>query len=383
MIWLVGAALAQDAPSEVTAPQQKRYAVVVGLSQYASMPEGFGLESAHGDAARVALALREEAGFADVRLITDAEATRERIEAVFRDDLSGTVGSDDLVLIYFVGHGVGGDFDDPYLLTHDTSPDDLPGTALSVKSFGESLPQWLQAGSYAIVTDAAHDERLGELALVGPVANSWPDLGSNTMLLSATSTGEFGAEGVFSGHFIDAITGGADTNKDGTVTAAELHRYVLIAVPRVVSGQNPAVSGKFDAGLPLSSGVTFKETLREAATTGETQVVVVREQVEVPAEVIFIREQGEATEILPTHTVDKVKFVMKGLASPTVACREQSTLTCDPTCYAREVLAGPCTVSGFDGNFKLSGSVFVAARGVYECEPEDGLVVCKSPSWGD
>ncbi|HJN73338.1 MAG TPA: caspase family protein [Myxococcota bacterium] len=369
------AALAQEPPEE---PVARRYAVVVGISTYESLPAELMLPAAHGDAARVALALREEANYDDVRLITDSEATKERLERLFREELAPLVTYRDTVLVYFVGQGVGADFDDPYLLTYDTSADDLPGTSLSVSALGESLPEWLQAGSYALVTDAAHGASLGDLALVGPVASSWPDV-PNTYHLSATSLGETGFSEVFAKHFIDAITGGADTTRDNVITPAELYRYLVIAVPRDTgSRQNPSQAGHHDHDLALSTGIQFKDTLGEG---GEPMLLVVKETVEVPSEVIVIREHGDTTEVLPTHTVDKVKFVMKGLASPTVTCRDAAPLVCDPTCYAREVKAGPCQVTGFDGTLKLKGSVFVAARGVYECEPVDGVVECSSPNW--
>lgn len=370
---------AQEPPPEE--PAAKRYAVVVGISSYQSLPPELTLPAAHGDAARVALALREEAHYDDVRLITDSEATKDRLERLFRDELAPMVTPRDTVLVYYVGQGVGADFDDPYLLTYDTSPDDLPGTSLSVSALGESLPQWLQAGSYALVTDAAHGASLGDLALVGPAASSWGDV-PNAYLLSATSLGETGSGEIFAKHFIDAITGGADMNRDNVVVPSELYRYLLIAVPRDTgTRQNPSQAGRYDQALPLATGIQFKDTLGEGAG-GEPQILIVKETVEVPSEVIVIREQGDTTEVLPSHTVDKVKFVMKGLASPTVTCREATPLACDPTCYARDVKAGPCIVTGFDGSFKLKGSVFVAARGVYQCEPVDGVVECTSPSWG-
>ena len=98
---------AQEAP--------RRFAVVVGVSQAGGSPE-LALEGAGSDATRVALALREQAGYTDVRIITDAEATKARILQTFQEDLASVVTEQDTLLVYFVGHGVGGDFDDPYLL---------------------------------------------------------------------------------------------------------------------------------------------------------------------------------------------------------------------------------------------------------------------------
>ncbi|MFT5586463.1 MAG: hypothetical protein ACI9VR_004062, partial [Cognaticolwellia sp.] len=253
----LNAAHAQDAP--------RRFAVVVGVSQAGSSPE-LALEGAGSDATRVALALREQAGYTDVRIITDAEATKERILKTFQEDLALVVTEQDTLLVYFVGHGVGGDFDEPYLLPYDTDPLDVPGTAISVAELGAQLSQWVPAASYAIVTDAAHQGAVGDLALLGPAATSWPDMGASTMLLSASGLGSPAVPGVFSKHFIDAITGGADTSRDGIVSVAELYRYLVIAVPAETGGsQQPAVGGRYDQELALATDVTFKDLLAQIA----------------------------------------------------------------------------------------------------------------------
>ena len=354
---------AQEAP--------RRFAVVVGVSQAGGSPE-LALEGAGSDATRVALALREQAGYTDVRIITDAEATKARILQTFQEDLASVVTEQDTLLVYFVGHGVGGDFDDPYLLPYDTDPADVPGTAISVAELGGQLSQWVPAASYAIVTDAAHSGSVGDLALLGPAATSWPDMGASTVLLSASGLGAPAVPGMFSKHFIDAITGGADTSKDGTVSVAELYRYLVIAVPAETAGsQQPAVDGRYDQELPLASGVTYKPLLEQVAVP-EQEVVYLTREVQVPGEVVIIRERGgEGGQMLPDFSVEKVKFVIKGVQEPTVTCREQEATACSGACYITDVMAGPCTVSGYVGEQVVSGSVFIAARGVAGCSYDD------------
>ena len=364
---------AQDAP--------RRFAVVIGVSQAASNPE-LTLEGAGSDATRVALALREQAGYTDVRIITDAEATKERILKTFQDDLSLVVTEQDTLLVYFVGHGVGGDFDEPYLLPYDTDPLDVPGTAISVAELGAKLSQWVPAASYAIVTDAAHQGAVGDLALLGPAATSWPDMGASTVLLSASGLGTPAVPGVFSKHFIDAVTGGGDTSQDGIVTVAELYRYLVIAVPAQTGGsQQPAVGGRYEQELALATGVTFKALLEQVAVP-EQEVVYLTREVHVPGEVVIIREKaGDAEQVLPDFSVEKVKFVIKGVQEPTVACREQEAVSCSGACYLSDVMAGPCTVSGYVGDQVVSGSVFIAARGMAACSYNDTIkeLTCLPP----
>jgi hypothetical protein len=369
-------AQAQEPPPEEPAPRQ--FAVVVGISSYEKLPADITLHTAATDAGRVALALREEAHYDDVRLLTDAQATREGIQAVFRDELSEVVTWRDTVLFYFVGHGVGGDFDDPYLLTHDSDPADVQNTSLHVAQLGQDLQTWIPSGNFALVTDAAHGGTLDGLALLGPAAQAWPDMGSSTFQLSASATREVATEGAFAPHFIDAVTGGADTDKNGTVTASELRRYLVLAVPQATGNtQNPADAGKYDGSMPISVGVSYKETLPElAAMTPE--VVYITRTVESDPEVIVIRDQAadDPYANLPDTSVDKVKFVFRGLSKTTVQCRELETLSCDPNCYVRDVKIGPCTVVGYQDNVKLSGSVFMGARGAYVCESMDNQIVC-------
>lgn len=359
----------------------RNFAVVIGVSSVEGAPE-LTLEGAGSEATRVALALREEAGYTDVRIITDAEATKERIVATFRDDLAQKVTPQDTLMVYFVGHGVGGDFDDPYLLTYDTQPDDIPGTALSVAELGGQLSSWVPAGSYAIVTDASHAGDFNGVALLGPAASSWPDMGANTVLLSAAGLGSAASPGVFARHFTDAITGGADSSQDGSVSIAELYRYLVIAVPAETNGaQQPVMDGRFNQELSLAQGVQYKPLLSEL-NKDDPEVVYLTREVEVPGEVVIIREVGgPAEQVLPDFSVEKVKFVIKGVQEPVVACREQEPVACSGACYLRDVMAGPCTVSGFVGDAQVTTSVFIAARGVAGCSWSEANkeFVCRPP----
>ena len=247
-------AQAQETTEE---PAARQFAVVVGISSYEKLPAELTLHTAATDAGRVALSLRDEANYDDVRLLTDAQATKDGIEAVFRDELSQVVTWRDTVLFYFVGHGVGGDFDDPYLLAYDSDPAAVQSTSIHVKELGESLQTWIPAGNFALITDAAHEGTLDGLALLGPAAQSWPDMGSSTFQLSASALREVGKEGAFAPHFIDAVTGGADTDKNGIVTASELRRYLVLAVPQATGNlQNPSDAGKYESQLETAEQCT-------------------------------------------------------------------------------------------------------------------------------
>lgn len=69
---------------------------------------------------------------------------------------------DDLVLILILV--MVPDFDRPdivYLLTHDTDPDDISGTALPMREIGMSLTENLLAERVVIIADACHSASIG------------------------------------------------------------------------------------------------------------------------------------------------------------------------------------------------------------------------------
>jgi hypothetical protein len=94
-------------------------AVVIGIDAYANgIPA---LDTAVNDARRLCGILQESHGF-DVRLITDEQATRERMVSLLQDELPAELGDDDRLIFYFAGHGVALDGDDGpngYLLPQD------------------------------------------------------------------------------------------------------------------------------------------------------------------------------------------------------------------------------------------------------------------------
>lgn len=359
---LLGAfALGLDGWAQAT---PKRYALIIGVSSYPGLPPEAALPSASGDASRLALALKEQAGFSEVRLLTDSAATHAGIESALRDDLGKIVSERDLLLVYFVGHGIGGDFDDPYLLTFDSDQKSLPGSAWSVADFGRSVERYVAAGSTVLLTDASHTGSVNGIPLLGPAASSWPVMRGTSFVVSATQLRQPGAEGVLAHHVMDALGGGADFSDDGQVTSSELMRYLLLAVPdQTKNAQYPAESGRHDGNLVLSSGVKLHATLPPHLDPNRPTVVV-----------------NNQPDDLLNYTVDKVKFVFHGATGGTVQCRDQAVQVCEPQCYVHEVKAGACEVSAWMGTQKLTGKALVAARGLMICEPAGGGTLnCRIP----
>jgi hypothetical protein len=92
-----------------------RHCLAVGINQYSSLPR---LYNAEGDAHAVADLLEEQHGFRRPLKVMGDEATFEGISSAFSDELIPQVTPDDLVVVYYSGHGEisGGGY---YLSTRD------------------------------------------------------------------------------------------------------------------------------------------------------------------------------------------------------------------------------------------------------------------------
>lgn len=355
--------LALGLPSRAAAQdhEPKRIALVIGLSSYARLPAELAIDTARTDAARVASALEQAAGFSQVRLLTDASATLENVRSVLQEHVaSQEVAHRDLFLLYFVGHGIGGDFGEPRLLFYDTDPDALEATSITATELGTQLQKWVPASRFAVITDAAHEGTLNGLALLGPTGNDWPVIGQKSFILSSAAPRQTSRAGVFARSFIDGMSGDADSNRDGVVTGSELNGYLVLSVPNATGGtQLPTVQGKYDPNLELAS--KRRAPVVAAAATPPAVAAV-------------------STKPIPDIRVDKAKFVFTGGTASRVQCAQAlSPTACEPSCYVWDVPAGPCTVAMSVDGRELNGSVDLLYRGAYTCGVFRDALQCSSP----
>jgi len=82
---------------------RKSYALVIGIGEYTN---GFPrLEAPYNDAMRVKDFLLNDAGFDQVYLLTNAAASKDRINKLMEETFPKLLGKDDRFLFYFSGHG--------------------------------------------------------------------------------------------------------------------------------------------------------------------------------------------------------------------------------------------------------------------------------------
>ncbi len=210
----------------------RRIAAVVGINDYVRWPA---LEGAVGDARRVRDTLRS-LGFDEVVEIYDRDATRARILSLLGTELARKTSEDDLVVIYFAGHGqtetLPAGEKRGYIIPVDGDVDDVFATAISMQQLRD-LSNRLRAKHVYYAMDSCYSG-LGFVRSAPPP----PTLGylekmmglRTVQMIAAGLEGEAaierGAQGIFTTHLLRALRGEADFNGDGAVTASEIGNYV-------------------------------------------------------------------------------------------------------------------------------------------------------------
>jgi len=281
-----GAARAELAPSRTTAEeltaalQPRRLALVIGIDHYDDPVFG-DLRHAGDDAEAVAdqLAAAAGGGFDHVIRLTAAdETTRARVLQEVKV-LATSARREDVVVLYFSGHGTLVVDDDgvgaPFLLVRDSRSRELATTALdlgALKRFFTSIPTQRKA----LIIDACFNgegkSSLGaeaaEVAATLPLDQPLTDmagLGAGEALLFATTLGRPAREddelghGTYTHYLLEAMTweaAAADLDGDAVITAYEAHDWARQrvmertggvqlpeAVFRVVGVQDVVLSG--------------------------------------------------------------------------------------------------------------------------------------------
>lgn len=259
----------------IAAPRiDERWAVVIGIGKYAS-PDIPDLEFARADAQSMYDFLTSSAAgpFEEdhILFLTDENATGAAMrEAMFV--FLQQADWDDLVLIYYAGHGA----PDPnrpenlYLLPHDSDLDAMAATAFPMWDVKTALRRQIKAERVIVIADACHSAGTQEEDVTGisgdqnAIASGFTQLftPSRRLSLTAADTNEFsledarwGGHGVFTHFLLEALGGKGDLNGDGIVTFSEVYQYVSGSVVDATQGrQNPQRTGWGDIPLAVVEG---------------------------------------------------------------------------------------------------------------------------------
>ena len=177
----------------------------------------------------------------------------------------------DTVVIYIAGHGAP-DPHDPrnlYLMTADTNPDDMGGTAFPMWQIQDVYERVLKAKRVITLADTCHSygfsgARAGDAGqngsnLINQYLERYAGKGERAVITasdiseSSFEDARWDGHGVFTYFLLRGLKGEADKNHDGVVTAGELFAYLQRVVPEATNGkQNPRAMQGLASGLPVS-----------------------------------------------------------------------------------------------------------------------------------
>jgi len=253
-----------DAPSPAPEPQRSAepelqvWAVVIGVASYNHMPV---LRYPDDDAYRMYAFLKSPEGGAlddeHIKILVDEEATRGNIKRVM-SDIFGKAGPNDLIMLYYSGHGVNGAFL-PYDFDHSASSRLMHQEIMNILNRS-------RAKHKLCIADACYSGSL--LASKGPqprdgltreLYNKISESAPSTALIVSSKYNETSVEssglrqGVFSHYLIRGLKGEADTNRDRYINVTELFQYVRQNVRDYTGNrQSPMIEGDYDPGMPVS-----------------------------------------------------------------------------------------------------------------------------------
>lgn len=208
----------------------RRIGIVIGVDEY-----GHGLpvlSSAVSDARGMATALRV-LGFDSVYELYDKAAKRSDIMELLRSGLYDEVGPNDLLVVYFAGHGMVGKDGESYLLPQDSTTD-IARRGLSMQLLKEAA-LGLNVRAVLYLVDACLSGAMMRRA--GDVRQRiedehWREARRNRVVqvISAAGSTEDALERPETGLFTGAVLAGllegrADKNGDFVITTEELGSY--------------------------------------------------------------------------------------------------------------------------------------------------------------
>ena len=255
----------------------RRIALVVGVSRYHAFSP---LPTAARDAETIAHVLRQVAGFDEVRVLAEPDATQlaEASEYLFADKQP-----DDLVLLYFSGHGVKDERGHLHLAVPGTrkhaSGELVRATAVSCRNIHDTMTA-SRSRRQVVILDCCFSGAFAEG--IAPKDGGHVDLrgqlgGEGRVVLTSSASTQYsfdaGATGLstYTQYIVHGIASGeADLNHDGLITVDELHEYARARVQATRPEMSPQI-------LPTREGYSIVISAARKADPRRAYAAKVRE----------------------------------------------------------------------------------------------------------
>ncbi len=219
--------------------QGNRYAIIIGINEYEDTAISK-LNKARNDAKALDRLLKAQGQFNKVFLLTDDAdpqgkkyPSAENILGRLREILSGA-SENDLILVFFSGHGVTDKDGKGYLVAVDSEQSNIFSTAVPVDKIVTELSTFNKS---LLLLDACRDVVYKTKSLEqNPLQTDRYAKSKLAATFYSTQSGYFSFEdedsdyGVFTRYLLEGLEGKADSNKDNVVSFTEIEQHVQDAV---------------------------------------------------------------------------------------------------------------------------------------------------------
>src|SRR5512142_3477545 len=251
-----------------------KYALVIGNSEYqdARLAQ---LTAPGKDAGDLAQILRDKAfcAFDDVRvLLNEPEpVVREAIDEFFDGK-----APDDLLLLYFSGHGVRDELGALYLAVQNTNRSRLRVTAIRSDFIHESMEQ-SRARRQVLILDCCNSgafQQGTQAATGGSIGVASAFGGTGRIILTASDALQYAWQGdavmgnttnsLFTHYLVEGLKGEAENDGDGVITVDELYDYAYEQVRRATPNQTPSKFSSKQEGEIVLRQITRLDQIKPA-----------------------------------------------------------------------------------------------------------------------
>ncbi len=257
---------------------ENAYALIIGISNYRDkrIPKlNYTRADAEGFFKLLADSKRVGLNQDKIKVLLDDDASLFNIKNAISDWLFKNADKDSIVFIYFAGHGgveedrLGIEKDNlaKYLLPFDSVFDNLFASALSNRDFNELLLS-IRSRKLIIFMDSCYsggvcERKSRDVKITGDPYQKLVE-GEGRLVVAASQPNQRSFEdknlghGIFTYHLIEALSGAADLDNDGYVTAMEAYKYLSDTVPktakRLAGGtQEPILRGDLKTDFVLAA----------------------------------------------------------------------------------------------------------------------------------
>jgi uncharacterized caspase-like protein len=245
----------------------KTWALLVGISHYQKLPHDLWLQYADADAILFGQFLESGQGgpvaASQILLLTNEKATTSAVRTGLRGFLKDKAGKNDTVYVLIAGHGTV-DNNGAYILTWDSDPENLAATALPMAELHSVVEDELNhAGRVILLADVCRAATIAgqKTTSLGGVVEKIGEAPGEMLGLMAARPKELsmegpafgGGHGAFTWAVLQGLTGAADDDGDGFVTAGELIDFVSGDVAKLTGNrQHPRDFGNMENTTRLS-----------------------------------------------------------------------------------------------------------------------------------